>query len=71
MIGRTDSPSAVCGFSEPFFQFGVGFCFYATRGPLPRTLDPLAIALVWTRRRHQAVLSAEGTASLTHTVLAN
>ena len=70
MIHRK-SPSAVYGFSKPISQAGVGFCFYATRGLLPRTLDPLSIALVWTRRKHLAVLFAQGTGSLTHTFLAN
>ena len=71
MMRRGDGPSAAAGFTEPFFQGGVGLTFYATWGVLPPALDPLSIALVWTRRRHRTALSAQGAASLTHTFLAN
>ena len=61
----------IVGFSQPVFQSGVGLCFYTTRGPLPPALDPLAISQVWTGRKHQVVLSPQGTASLEHTFFAN
>ncbi|MXX35490.1 MAG: hypothetical protein F4X22_13180 [Gemmatimonadales bacterium] len=71
MMRRGDGPYAAAGFTEPFFQGGVGLSFYATRGRLPPALGPLSIALVWTRRRHRTARSAQGAASLTHTFLAN
>ena len=68
---RRDNPATIVGFSRPFFQGGVGLSFYATRGALPPALAPLSIALIWTRRKHCAVLRGKGTGSLTHTFLAN